>query len=133
CIRKTFEIARKKPAGDQFVFVNLVDTDMIYGHRRNPQGYHDAVAAIDAVLPELESLLDDGDVLAVTGDHGCDPTFKGTDHTREHVPLIFKTTGSDLLTADEASFGVRMSFSDLSVSIQKVFGKTPRGNGAAFL
>ncbi len=133
CIRKTFEIAREKPAGDQFVFVNLVDTDMIYGHRRNPQGYHDAVAEIDSVLPKLELLLDDGDVLVITGDHGCDPTFKGTDHTREHVPLIFKTAGSDQLTADKASLGIRESFSDLSVSIQKIFGKAPRGNGTLFL
>ena len=133
CIRKIFEIAREKTDKDQFVFVNLVDTDMIYGHRRNPQGYHDAVAVIDAVLPELESLLDDGDVLVITGDHGCDPTFKGTDHTREHVPLIFKTSGSDLLGAEKASLGVRKSFSDLSVSIQKAFGKKPQGNGTVFL
>jgi len=133
CIRKTFEIARKKPDGDQFVFVNLVDTDMIYGHRRNPQGYHDAVADIDAVFPELESLLNDGDVLVITGDHGCDPTFKGTDHTREHVPLIFKTIGSDLTAAEKASLGIRESFSDLSKSIQKVFGKKAQGNGVVFL
>ena len=132
CLKRTLEIAKAGSEKDQFVFVNLVDTDMVYGHRRDPQGYHDAVAAIDSRLPDIESLLDDGDILVITGDHGCDPTFKGTDHTREHVPLLFRTVGSDSILAEDASLGIRESFSDLSVSIQKAFGKTPRGEGHPF-
>ena len=132
CIRRTLELAREKTERDRFIFVNLVDTDMIYGHRRDPQGYHDAVARIDAVLPELESLIDEGDIIVITGDHGCDPTFKGTDHTREHVPVLVKTVGSGLLPAEKSSVGIRESFADLSVTIQSAFGKAPAGEGMPF-
>ncbi|MCK5737442.1 MAG: phosphopentomutase [Spirochaetaceae bacterium] len=133
CLKKTFEIAREETDKDRFVFINLVDTDMIYGHRRNPQGYHDAVAAIDLLLPELEALMNKGDILVITGDHGCDPTFKGTDHTREHVPVLFRTIGAHSVSSEDASLGVRESFADLSVSIQKAFGKKGLGEGLSFI
>jgi phosphopentomutase len=133
CISRTLEIAREKSGNDRFVFVNLVDTDMIYGHRRDPLGYHDAVTVIDSMLPDLESSLNDGDLIVVTGDHGCDPTFKGTDHTREHVPMLVREVGTSGGAADLMNLGIRESFADLSVSLQKAFGKLPSGPGEAFI
>ena len=132
CMERTLEVARERPEGDRFIFVNLVDTDMTYGHRRDPQGYHDAVAAIDAFLPELEGRLDRGDVLAITGDHGCDPTFRGTDHTREHVPVLFRRVGEAPRGSQGNSLGIRESFADLSASIQSVFGMMNAGAGESF-
>ena len=132
CMARTLAAARERPEGDRFIFVNLVDTDMIYGHRRDPRGYHDAVAAIDAFLPELEGRLDSGDVLAITGDHGCDPTFRGTDHTREHVPVLLRRVGEALSGSQGNSLGIRESFADLSASIQTVFGMMNAGAGEPF-
>lgn len=133
CLKRTLEIAGEKSGRDRFVFVNLVDTDMIYGHRRDPQGYHDAVAAIDAVLPGLESRLSTGDIIVITGDHGCDPTFKGTDHTREHVPVLLRQVGFPAVRAEKNQIGIRETFADLSASVQKAFGKVPAGPGKSFL
>ena len=132
CLERTLAVAREAGDRDRFVFVNLVDTDMIYGHRRDPRGYHDAVAAIDAVLPELESLLAPGDLIAVTGDHGCDPTFRGTDHTREHVPLLIRRVGDDPAPSDLRNVGIRSSFADLSATLQQAYGRPPRGAGTVF-
>jgi len=72
----------------QFIFTNLVDTDMLYGHRNNPSGYAKAIEEIDSYLPEMINNMTDEDLLIITADHGCDPTVSGTDHTREQVPLI---------------------------------------------
>ena len=71
-----------------FVFVNLVDTDMLYGHRNNAKGYAEALEAIDSSLSGMLSKLRRDDVLIVTADHGCDPTTESTDHSREYVPLL---------------------------------------------
>ncbi|PIE04755.1 MAG: phosphopentomutase [Spirochaetales bacterium] len=133
CIKRTLQLAKDRPSDkDRFVFVNLVDTDMIYGHRRDPQGYHDAVAVIDSVLPELEKHLKDGDIIAITGDHGCDPTFRGTDHTREHVPVLCRVIGRNPLDAADNNVGIRESFADLSAAVQKAFGLEPEGPGTPF-
>ncbi len=133
CIKRTLTVADEESGRDRFIFVNLVDTDMIYGHRRNPQGYHDAVARIDEFLPELENRMDEGDILIITGDHGCDPTFKGTDHTREHVPVLFKTVGLESKHALKNDIGIRDSFADLSASVQMALGKAVRGEGTPFI
>ena len=69
-------------------FVNLVDFDMVYGHRRDVVGYAKALSEFDSFLPEFINKMKDDDLLLITADHGCDPAFKGTDHTRECVPLI---------------------------------------------
>ena len=132
CIQRTLSIADENTGRDRFVFVNLVDTDMIYGHRRDARGYHDAVAAIDAFLPELEGKLEAGDIIIVTGDHGCDPTFRGTDHTREHVPVLLRIVGEAASPAPDNSVGIRESFADLSATVQVSFGKSPQGAGDAF-
>ena len=72
----------------QFIFTNLVDTDMLYGHRNNPLGYAKAIEEIDSYLPKIIENMTEEDLLIITADHGCDPTVEGTDHTREQVPLI---------------------------------------------
>lgn len=71
-----------------FIFTNLVDTDMLYGHRNDPAGYAKAIEEIDSYLPEIMNNMTKDDLLIITADHGCDPTVAGTDHTREQVPLI---------------------------------------------
>lgn len=70
------------------IFTNLVDTDMLYGHRNDFIGYKNALEEIDRALPEITNAMTDEDILIITADHGCDPTVKGTDHTREQVPLL---------------------------------------------
>jgi phosphopentomutase len=87
-----------------FQFVNLIDTDQLYGHRNDPDGYARCLEEIDQRLPEILGLMKEGDVLMITGDHGNDPTTPGTDHTREFVPLLvypsFAATNIDLGTLD---------------------------------
>jgi phosphopentomutase len=78
-----------KENSDGLIFTNLVDFDMVYGHRNNIQGYADALMNFDKKLPEIISSLKEDDVLIITADHGCDPTRPGTDHSREYIPLIF--------------------------------------------
>lgn len=85
-MKKTIELAKTNFNG--LCFVNLVDFDAIYGHRRNPEGYGQAIIEFDNQLEELMKYLNYDDLLMITADHGNDPTFKGTDHTREQVPLI---------------------------------------------
>jgi phosphopentomutase len=93
-LNKTLEIAKEK--FDGLVFVNLVDTDMKFGHRRDVFGYAEALEEIDAKVGELVKLLKHDDVLYITGDHGCDPTHTShTDHTREYVPLL--VYGADVI------------------------------------
>jgi phosphopentomutase len=72
----------------EFVFINLVDTDSLYGHRRDPRGYAQALEEIDIMIGRMLPLLGEDDLFIVTGDHGCDPTAPGTDHTREAVPVL---------------------------------------------
>jgi len=133
CLERMLKIAQEPTKENQFIFVNLVDTDMIYGHRRDPKGYHDAVAAIDAELPRLESLLNRGDVILISADHGCDPTFHGSDHTREHVPILLRRVGFPVLSAEKSRIGIRKSFADISASIQVAFGLKACGPGMPFV
>lgn len=77
----------------QFIFTNLVDTDMLYGHRNDYKGYAKAIEEIDSYLPEIINSMTDEDLLIITADHGCDPTVPGTDHTREQVPLLIYSKG----------------------------------------
>jgi len=85
-MEKTFDLLGRVDQG--FIFVNLNDFDSKYGHRRNVRGYGEALEALDALLPRLESCLKPGDEVIFTADHGCDPTAPGSDHTREFVPFI---------------------------------------------
>jgi phosphopentomutase len=85
-MRRTFDLLRSVRSG--LVFVNLNDFDTKFGHRRDVRGYAEALERLDRHVPELESLLDPGDVAIVTADHGCDPTAPGSDHTREYAPYV---------------------------------------------
>ena len=85
-LEKTLEAIKKSHAN--LIFTNLVDTDMLFGHRRDPIGYKNALVEIDAYLEKILAQLGDEYLLIITADHGCDPTHKGTDHTREQVPLL---------------------------------------------
>ena len=106
------------------LFVNLVDFDMLYGHRNNPKGYAEALEYFDAKLPEILSGLREDDILVITADHGCDPTTPGTDHTREHIPLL--VCGPKLKKG--VNLGTRDTFSDIAATVSDSFGmKFPTG------
>ena len=116
-------------AGDgDLVFVNFVDFDSLFGHRRDVAGYAAALEAFDRRLPEAVSMLTPGDMLILTGDHGCDPTWKGTDHTRERVPIL--GTGPGLRAA---SVGLRSSFADIGETMAEHLGLEAGPYGESFL
>ena len=73
----------------EIIFTNLVDTDMLFGHRNDAEGYGKAIEEIDIYLEEILPLINEDDLLIITADHGCDPTVDGTDHTREYVPVLY--------------------------------------------
>ena len=77
----------------EIIFTNLVDTDMLFGHRNDPEGYGKAIEEIDTYLEEILPLINENDLLIITADHGCDPTVEGTDHTREYVPVLYYSKG----------------------------------------
>lgn len=104
------------------IFINLVDFDMLYGHRRNAEGYASALEDFDKMLGEFLILLEPDDVLVITADHGCDPTFKGTDHTREFVPLL--VYGRKIHPED---LGIRETFADIGVSVLHHLGISNTG------
>ncbi|HVW55289.1 MAG TPA: phosphopentomutase [Rhizobiaceae bacterium] len=116
-------------AGDgDLVFANFVDFDTVYGHRRDIAGYAAALEAFDRRLPEAVSRLRRGDMLILTADHGCDPSWRGTDHTRERVPVI--GTGPGLASVP---IGLRQSFADIGETVAAHLG-LPRGrHGKSFL
>lgn len=100
------------------VFTNLVDFDMLYGHRNNPRGYADALEELDRWLPRLFDAMKEEDVLIITADHGCDPTTPSTDHSREYVPLLIY--GKEVLGG--VDLGVRESFADIAATVAEIFG-----------
>ncbi|MBV1705380.1 MAG: phosphopentomutase, partial [Hyphomicrobiales bacterium] len=109
-------------------FVNLVDFDTDFGHRRDPAGYAAALEAFDRRVPEIEAALREGDLALVTADHGNDPTFRGTDHTRECVPVL--AFGPGIAARD---VGRRASFADVGASLAAFLGLPPTAKGARFL
>ena len=110
-------------------FTNLVDFDAKFGHRRNPIGYGDALEEFDARLPEIFAKMQDNDLLIITADHGNDPTYTGTDHTREYVPLLIY--GKQLTSF--GSLPIRKTFSDLGATIADNFEVTMPKYGQSFL
>lgn len=109
------------------VFANFVDFDTLYGHRRDVAGYAAALEAFDARLPEATSRLREGDMLVLTADHGCDPTWRGSDHTRECVPVI--GTGPGL---KPASIGLRTTFADIGQTVLHHLGLASGPHGTSF-
>ena len=110
------------------VFTNLVDFDMLYGHRRDPEGYATALEYFDSRLPELLSRIGNGDLLVLCADHGCDPTFEGTDHTREHIPVL--VFGGEF---KGESLGRRSTFADIGQTLAEYFQLSPMEHGTSFL
>jgi len=119
---KELELADDKT----LVFVNFVDFDSQFGHRRNIAGYANAIEEFDKRIPELEAIMQSDDIALITADHGCDPTFPGSDHTREHVPIIF--FGKNI---DPHNIGQRDSFADMGQTIAKYFEILPLDHGKA--
>ncbi|MCA1768283.1 MAG: phosphopentomutase [Idiomarina sp.] len=106
------------------IFTNLVDFDTLYGHRRNIEGYATELEAFDRWLPAIESAMKPDDVLVLTADHGCDPTWEGTDHTREFVPLLLSGAG-----VAAGSRGKRHSFADLGQTLCSLFNLSSMDEG----
>jgi len=110
------------------IFTNLVDFDAKFGHRNNPEGYANALVEFDQRMPEIMDALAEDDVLVLTADHGNDPTYPGTDHTREHVPILI--TGAPVQAG--VNIGVRSTFADLAATIADTLGVKPPPRGASF-
>jgi phosphopentomutase len=110
------------------LFVNLVECDQLWGHRRDPRGYADALAAVDAWLPDALGALGPRDALFITGDHGIDPTFVGSDHTRECVPLL--CAGSGIPAG--VQLGTRNTYADLGQTIAEAFAIGRFDKGVSF-
>ena len=123
---ETIETYRKQKG---LIFVNLVDFDMLYGHRRNASGYAEALEAFDSRIPQLLQTMSTDDLLMITADHGCDPTHElHTDHTREYVPLLVygKTIKKDI------DLGVRTTFADCGQTIADFLGAGELAFGKSF-
>ena len=122
-------LAALRTAGDRsIVFTNFVDFDMLYGHRRDVAGYAAALEYFDQRLPELLELMQDDDILVLCADHGCDPTWEGSDHTREHIPVLVYGAG-----VKAGPLGKRESFADIGQSLANFFGLAPMEYGTSFL
>lgn len=123
----TIEAARAARATGGLVFANLVDFDMLYGHRRDPSGYAAAIEAFDRRLPELLAALGDDDLLLIVADHGNDPTFPGSDHTREYVPILAWKRG-----LGRVNLGTRTSLADAGATAAEWLGvQTVEGSSFA--
>ena len=118
----------EKANDNSIVFSNFVDFDMLYGHRRDVIGYAAALEEFDRNLPRLQKALRPDDVVIITADHGCDPTWPGTDHTREHVPVI--AFGPKV---KPGSIGTRETFADIGASLASYLGLEPLDFGTSFL
>lgn len=121
-INKTLELPKieiathKKNPDFELIFTNLVDTDMLYGHRNDWKGYANAIEEIDAFLPNILEQMTEDDILFITADHGCDPTVPGTDHTREQVPLLVYSK-----TLQPKNLGTINTFAYVAQEIKKWF------------
>lgn len=118
-IIKTITALKEDTKG--LIFTNLVDFDMKYGHRRDPKGYKLALEEFDKYIPEIKENLKEDEILIITADHGCDPTYKGSDHTREYIPIL--VYGKNIKQG--INLGTRDSFSSISATIEEgILGKT---------
>jgi len=120
--------ALKTTPGHSIIFTNFVDFDSSYGHRRDVAGYARALEQFDARLPELLAAMGDDDIVILTADHGCDPTWPGSDHTREHIPVL--CYGKQV---KPGSLGERATFADIGQSVASWLGLPAMNYGTAFL
>lgn len=126
-VDKTLEYMDKIDNG--LIFTNLVDFDMLYGHRNDPKGYGKAIEDFDGRLNEIYSKLRDEDILIITADHGCDPTTESTDHSREYIPIL--VYGKQVKGGTE--LGIRDSFTDIGKSILDYLGIDNNLEGKSFI
>ncbi|PVE25917.1 phosphopentomutase [Microvirga sp. KLBC 81] len=127
CLSAAIDAMKTLPEGG-FVFANLVDFDSEFGHRRDIPGYAAALEAFDRRVPEIEAVLSQGDLVIITADHGNDPSWHGTDHTREHVPILCFGPAVKL-----GSVGRRESFADIGSSVLAHLGLGPAGKGKSWI
>ena len=126
-IEKTLEYMKQDFEG--LCFVNLVDFDMLYGHRRNVDGYAKALTYFDEKLPQLMAGLREDDILMITADHGCDPAYPATnDHTREHTPFLMYGN-----PVEPGNLGTRETFADIAATILDYFDIPNPLEGASML
>ncbi|WP_277977716.1 phosphopentomutase [Pantoea endophytica] len=118
----------KKAPDTSIVFTNFVDFDSTWGHRRDIAGYAGGLELFDRRLPELMELVKEGDILILTADHGCDPSWKGTEHTREHIPILIYGPN-----VKPGSLGYRDTFADIGQTIAKYFGLSSMDYGKSML
>ena len=138
-IQKSIRIKNNEDGMDQTIktldedfeglcFVNLVDFDMVYGHRRDVDGYANAATVFDKQLATFMEGMKDDDVLMITADHGCDPGFTGTDHTREYIPLLMY--GKNIKAG--VNLGTRPTFADIAATVLDIFGVENTSDGTSF-
>ncbi len=125
-VDRTLDFMAKVETG--LIMANLVDFDMLHGHRNDVEGYAGALKAFDERLPELYAALKSEDILIITADHGCDPTRPGTDHSREYVPLL--VYGPTLKKG--VNLGIRSTFADLGATVAEYLKTDPMANGVSF-
>ncbi len=123
-LQKTRDQLKKAETGPEFVFVNLVEFDSHWGHRRNPQGYAKALQELDEFLPHLWETMASDDQLWITADHGCDPTYRGTDHTRENLPWL--VLGPSVPMGIDAP---RNTLADIAATLAKIYSVPQIGDG----
>ena len=126
CIEAWLDYMRQDFTG--LCFTNLVDYDMAYGHRNDPEGFAAALEYFDQKLPEIQSLMENEDLLIITADHGCDPTFPGTDHTREHIPLLVWHRGM----TKAVDLGTRTTYADIAATCAQWLGLPDRFDATSF-
>jgi phosphopentomutase len=126
-IEEILKQGKKMSSG--FLMANLVDFDMLFGHRQDSKGFAHALEEFDAALPEIQNILVDGDLLMLTADHGNDPTDQSTDHSREYVPMLcFSKTGKQ-----NVNIGTRNSFADAGKTVAEFFDVSASIAGESFL
>lgn len=126
-VDQTLEYMKQNNKG--LIFTNLVEFDSSWGHRNDVEGYANGLLAFDNRLSEIMSQMRDSDVLILNADHGCDPTFPGTDHTREYIPLIIY--GKELKSG--VNLGIRKSFADIGATVAELLGLGPIEEGTSFI
>ena len=126
-MEKTFGYARKDFHG--LCFVNLVDFDMVYGHRNDVEGYAGALTQFDRQLGQLLPMLREDDLLIITADHGCDPSTPSTDHSREHVPMVAWSKGIKA----GANLGTRDTYAHIAATVADYLGVKGNFSGSSFL
>lgn len=125
-IEQTIKYIKEDSKG--LIFTNLVDFDMLYGHRNNVKGYSEALEYLDSKLPEIMENLKDDDILIITSDHGNDPTTPSTDHSREYVPML--VFGKHI--KENVNLGTRKTYADISATILDLFNLSKLESGTSF-